>query len=152
MNIVLGSLTALGGVVILVATGSLAGVIAASINAESDSQSTFVAAPIIAAIGIGIAIFFVVLGLPAILGAWGLLNYRPWSRVLMLIVSAFHLLHIPIGTALGVYGLWVLTSEDGRRLLQSGGVAVPPAYPNQYAPAAYPQPYSPPPGPPPPAV
>jgi hypothetical protein len=29
--------------------------------------------------------------------------------------------HIPLGTALGVYGLWVLVNDETRRLLESGG-------------------------------
>ncbi len=128
LNIVLGSLSALAGLVILVASGTVAGLIAAAINSADGSGTPFIAAPLIAAIGFGIAIFFVVLGLPAIIGGWGLLHYRPWSRILMLIVSAFHLLHVPIGTAIGIYGLWVLTTEEGSRLLQSGGLAVQPLY------------------------
>ncbi len=134
------------------AAGTLAGVIAGAITrAESDSQAPFIASPIIAAIGIGIAIFFIALGLPAIIGGWGLFHYRPWSRILMLIVSAFHLLHVPIGTAVGVYGLWVLTSDEGRRILQSGGAALPITAPGQYARPAYPS-YNSPPGPTPPPV
>jgi hypothetical protein len=83
------------------------------------------AAPIAATIGMVIATFFFALGLPAIIGGWGLLHYRPWSRILMIVISVFHLFHIPLGTALGVYGLWVLLNDDSRRLLESGGAYVP---------------------------
>ncbi len=152
LNIVLGCLTALAGLVILVAAGTLAGIIATAITrGDSDPQAPLIVAPIIAAVGLGIAIFFIVLGLPAIIGGWGLFRYRPWSRVLMLIVSAFHLLHVPIGTAVGIYGFWVLTSDEGRRILQSGGAALPPAASGQYTRASYPA-YNPPPGPTPPPV
>ena len=59
--------------------------------------------------------------MPAILGGWVLLNFRPWARPLMIVLSVLHLIHVPFGTALGVYGLWVLFSDDSRRLLESGG-------------------------------
>jgi len=72
-------------------------------------------------VGICVAIFLLVLAAPVIIGGWGLLNFRPWSRMLMIVLSVLHLIHIPLGTALGVYGLWVLFSDEGRRLLESGG-------------------------------
>jgi hypothetical protein len=133
LNIVMGSLTALIGVIALLAMGTIAGVIAASLRsaAGSDFHDGVMAAPIAATIGMVIAIFFFALGLPAIIGGWGLLHYRPWSRILMIVISVLHLFHIPLGTALGVYGLWVLLNEDSRRLLESGGAYVPtqrPAY------------------------
>jgi hypothetical protein len=80
--------------------------------------------------------FFVLLGLPSILGGWGLMRYRPWSRILMIVVSAFHLFHVPLGTALGIYGLWVLLSPETQRILESGGGYLPPTQ----APATYPPP------------
>jgi hypothetical protein len=39
---------------------------------------------------------------------WGLLQRQPWARILTLILGFISLLHIPFGTALGVYTLWVL--------------------------------------------
>lgn len=39
---------------------------------------------------------------------WGLLQRLPWARVLSLIVAFLALFSIPLGTALGVYTLWVL--------------------------------------------
>ena len=123
LNIIMGSLTALVGLVALLAMGSIAGFLTATLASagDSDFHDHVVAAPIIATIGLAVGIFFIALGLPAILGGWGLLHYRPWSRILMIVVSAFHLFHIPLGTALGAYGLWVLLQTESQRLLQSGG-------------------------------
>lgn len=39
---------------------------------------------------------------------WGLLQREPWGRILALVVGFISLFNIPIGTALGVYTLWVL--------------------------------------------
>ena len=61
--------------------------------------------PLIAAF----AIFSIVKAAAGFLAGWGLLNRQPWARPLTIalaIVSLF--IHIPFGTALGVYTLWVL--------------------------------------------
>jgi len=54
---------------------------------------------------------------------WGLLHREPWARILALIVAFLALLNIPIGTALGIYTLWVLlpaqSDQDYRLLGQS---------------------------------
>ena len=39
---------------------------------------------------------------------WGLLQRESWARILALIVGFIALLNIPLGTALGIYTLWVL--------------------------------------------
>ncbi len=133
LNIVMGGLTAFAGVVVLIVMGGLAGFLAAD---SSDSRE---AAPWMGLLGMAICAFLVALALPAIIGGWGLLKYKSWSRVLMIVVSALSLLHIPLGTALGVYGLWVLTNDQTRQLLDSGGAYPPPAFtmpqqPMQYGP------------------
>lgn len=136
LNIVMGSLTALAGVVALLAMGTIAGFIVASLPSasESDYHNGAVAAPVIVTIGFVIASFFLLLGLPAILGGWGLMRFRSWSRILMIIVSFFHLFHIPLGTALGAYGLWVLLNEESRRILESGGAYTLPVPPGNFGP------------------
>jgi zinc-ribbon domain len=49
---------------------------------------------------------------------WGLLNYRPWARMLTLILGVISLIHIPFGTALGIYTLWVLLPAESEREYQ----------------------------------
>jgi len=44
----------------------------------------------------------------------GLLQYQTWGRTLALLMSAINLIKLPFGTALGIYGFWVLLSERGR--------------------------------------
>jgi hypothetical protein len=39
---------------------------------------------------------------------WGLLQKEPWARVLTLVLAFISLFHVPFGTALGIYSLWVL--------------------------------------------
>lgn len=53
-----------------------------------------------------------------IIAGIGLLNYKSWGRILMLVVSAFSLINIPIGTIVGVYSFWVLMQDETIRLFQ----------------------------------
>jgi hypothetical protein len=119
LNMVVGGLAAVAGVVVLVVMGSVAKLL--TVSGAINDQDAATAAPIVAIVGVCIASFLLVIAAPALVGGWGLLNFRPWSRILMIVVSILHLFHIPIGTALGVYGLWVLFSDDARRLLETGG-------------------------------
>jgi hypothetical protein len=42
------------------------------------------------------------------IAGWGLLQRQDWARIVALVVGFVALLNVPIGTALGVYTLWVL--------------------------------------------
>ena len=42
------------------------------------------------------------------LAGWGLLQREPWARMLTVVLAFIALFHIPFGTALGIYTLWVL--------------------------------------------
>jgi len=39
---------------------------------------------------------------------WGLLQREPWARIVALVLAFISLFNIPIGTAIGVYTMWVL--------------------------------------------
>lgn len=56
-----------------------------------------------------IILFFSSLG---IIGGIGLFSYKPWARILVMIVSAMNCLNVPIGTARGVYSIWVLMQPE----------------------------------------
>ncbi len=46
---------------------------------------------------------------------WGLLEGETWARVLTIVLGFIALLHFPIGTALGVYTLWVLLPAESEQ-------------------------------------
>jgi len=50
-----------------------------------------------------------------IAAGWGLLDRRPWARVLALVIGIISLVHVPFGTALGIYTLWVLLPGDSEQ-------------------------------------
>jgi hypothetical protein len=43
--------------------------------------------------------------------AWGLFERQPWARLLGLVVGFLALLRFPLGTALGIYTIWVLLPQ-----------------------------------------
>lgn len=45
-------------------------------------------------------------------------RYLPWARLLALGLAVINLVLLPFGTALGIYGCWVLLTDDGRRLFE----------------------------------
>ena len=60
----------------------------------------------------GIGLFLGVLCILGIIGGIGLFAKSNWARILVLILSAIDLLSFPIGTALGVYTIWVLVQAE----------------------------------------
>jgi len=53
-----------------------------------------------------------VLFLPTVIAGAGLLRVSPWSRTVGIIVSVLELVLFPLGTIVGLYGLYVLLSEN----------------------------------------
>lgn len=54
-----------------------------------------------------IAVFVLLFAIPSIIGGVGLLNKKKWALTLVLILGCFKLFSFPIGTALGIYTIWV---------------------------------------------
>jgi hypothetical protein len=46
---------------------------------------------------------------------WGLFQREPWARMLTIVLSFLSLFNVPLGTALGIYGLWVLLPAESER-------------------------------------
>ena len=59
-----------------------------------------------------------VLSAAGIAGAVGVLKRREWGRILLLVVSCFSLLRLPLGTLLGGYSIWVLMKDESIRLFR----------------------------------
>lgn len=58
-----------------------------------------------------IILFF---SIPSVIAGIGLLYKQKWALILALILGCFKLFSFPIGTALGVYTIWVY-AEDGKQ-------------------------------------
>jgi hypothetical protein len=72
-------------------------------------EIVFVIAPIILGV---ISAIIIVISILGIIGAIGVLKKKEWGRILLLIVSFFNLLHVPLGTILGVYTIWALFNDE----------------------------------------
>ena len=55
-----------------------------------------------------ISALILVKGSAGFIAGWGLLQREPWGRLLALVLGFISLFNIPLGTALGIYTLWVL--------------------------------------------
>lgn len=62
-----------------------------------------------------VASFFMLKAILALIAGWGLLDYQPWARMFALVLGFLALLLPPVGTALGIYTLWVLLPEQSEQ-------------------------------------
>jgi hypothetical protein len=114
LNIVLGGLGICAALIDLIFFGGLAGVVSAQPDQDAE-----VGAAVLGLIG-GIAFVLVaMISVPGLIAGIGLFNFRPWARTLALVVSAMNLFNIPFGTALGIYGFWVLMKDETTALIKA---------------------------------
>ncbi len=109
LNIAWGVLGFIGALVIFLIFGGAMGVI--GMTAHQDPGAG-IAIPIVGLVGGVIFLVILVTSIPSFVIGIGLLRCAWWSRIAGIILSAVHLLNVPFGTALGIYGLWVLLSRD----------------------------------------
>jgi hypothetical protein len=109
LHIVFGALGVLVGIAVFAVFGGVAGVM------HNDPDAANVV-PMMGGLGAIIMILVFCASIPGIVGGIGLMSYKPWARVLIIVLSALELISIPFGTALGIYGLWVLLTKDGAQL------------------------------------
>jgi hypothetical protein len=114
MHMVYGILGVLAGIIVLVIFGGLAGLV----SVAGRSGDSLIAVPILGGIGAFVFLLLLALSLPGIIAGFGLLQLRPWARILTIVLSALELMSVPLGTVLGIYGLWVLLSPGGEQLFR----------------------------------
>ncbi len=78
---------------------------------------------IVPAILVFIAVLILLGSVAGIVGAAAVLKRREWGRILLLVVSFFTLLDVPLGTLLGGYSIWVLMTDETIRMFKNGGEA-----------------------------
>ena len=112
----------LGGLGVLAALGLMAlfGGAAGIVGMGAESEEAAVAIPIIGITGAMLTAFLLVLSLPGVIAGFGLLAYKPWARILGIVLAAINLINIPIGTIFGAYALWALLHKDSERLFAAG--------------------------------
>ncbi len=111
----------IGAMFLILAAGGAAGIVGAA--AEPDDAA--IAIPIIGIAGTALAMFLTVFALPGLVTGYGLLQRKPWARIVGIVLSAINLINIPIGTVIGLYGLWVLLSKDTEPLFDGSPMVRP---------------------------
>jgi hypothetical protein len=98
-----------------VAVGGAAGIV----GAAADPQDAAIAIPILGIAGTMLIVVLSVFALPGLVAGYGLLTFKPWSRIVGIVLSAVGLIYFPFGTLLGGYGLWVLLNKDSERVFDA---------------------------------
>ncbi len=107
-----GGCMLLGALFLAMTMGGVAGIV----GAAADPEDAAIAIPILGIAGTALAAFLGIFSLPSLLTGYGLFTYKPWARIVGIVLSAISLIFIPIGTIAGAYGLWVLLNKDTERL------------------------------------
>jgi hypothetical protein len=78
-------------------------------EAGPDAQWVFVwLVPFIRIVAVVVILFF---SIPSIIGGVALLNNKSWALTLLLILGCFKLFSFPIGTAIGIYTIYVYSEN-----------------------------------------
>jgi hypothetical protein len=110
-----GALVVLAGVSLLLLAG---GAVAELLDPVGTSVG--IAAGLTAGAFAVLGIFAVIWGLLHLLAAKWLKQRKASGRMLMLALALTNLLVLPFGTALGIYALWTLLTNEGRHLFEVG--------------------------------
>jgi tRNA A-37 threonylcarbamoyl transferase component Bud32 len=105
LSIVFGTMGALFGTFLFVVISG-GGVISGDSTAES----------ITGIVATALGGFFMLISVPDIIAGIGLLKRRSWARILAFALAILDLMQIPIGTAIGIYVIWVLLNDDTIKL------------------------------------
>jgi|SRR5579884_759841 len=114
LEIAMSACGLLGAAALTLIFGGAMGLVGAS--GHSDAAYTL---PLIGLTGLALVIFLLALSLPGLVVGIGLLKHRPWARVAGIVLSIAGMMFVPFGTALGIYGLWVLFSKETEQLFQA---------------------------------
>jgi hypothetical protein len=106
--------------VLVVGIGGTMGIVGAS--GDPDAA---LAIPIIGIVGTAVLGVITVLCLPGLVTGIGLLYFKPWARVVGIVLAAICLIGFPWFTILGAYGLWVLLSKDSEHLFRASTAMTP---------------------------
>jgi hypothetical protein len=77
-----------------------------------------IAQNVLSFIGNSIGLILLFVSTIGVIGGIGLFSFRPWARILVMIVSALNCLNVPVGTAKGIYSLWVLMQPETIELFE----------------------------------
>ena len=112
LHLVFGAIFLMTAAFLMLTLGGAAGIV----GMAADPEDAAVAIPILGIAGTALGMMMLALALPGLIAGWGLLKLKSWARILTIVLSVLNLLNFPLGTVLGIYGLWVLLNKDTERL------------------------------------
>ncbi len=113
--IVFGSLGLIGAFILALLFGGAAGIVGIVAQTEPDAA---VALPIVSLVGTIVVLLVFLLSIPELVAGIGLIKFRPWARILSIVICVLNLLKFPMGTLVGGYGMWVLLSGETEELFR----------------------------------
>jgi hypothetical protein len=115
LYIALSALGLCAALFLFFAVGAATGIV----GLNADSQDAAVAIPIIGLAGTALVAFLLIVSLPGLITGIGLLRFRPWARIVGIVLAVLQLINFPFGTVVGIYALWVLLSRATEPLFSS---------------------------------
>ncbi len=112
LHIVFGGLGLFAALIVLMVFGGVAGIV----HMSDTTQDGVLGGAVVGLIGAVIMGIMLVISLPGLIAGIGLLSFQPWARILTIVLSVIELPGFPFHTALGIYGLWALLSNEGAAL------------------------------------
>lgn len=112
-----GGLQLLGAVFMILIYGGMGAAMLAGAR-RSEEQAI---GGIFLVVGVAVGIFVLLFAAFYFLAGWKLHKMKPGARTWGIIASCIALLGFPLGTALGIYGLWFFFGEQGKNFYNNGG-------------------------------
>ena len=122
-------LQVLGVIIGLIFVVAFSGIILTNVNGNDAVPFAFIG------IVFGVAmVISILLLIPIAFAGFKMFKEKSNAKIWGIIASIISLISFPIGTALGVYGLWFLLGEQGRQFYEGGQIAskYPPPPPNSW--------------------
>ena len=126
---IMAGLQLLGGVFMFLVYVGLGGFMMSSSSREDEQ----VMGGVFMGVGVLVGLICIAFGLLTLFAGFKVKNVQSIGRTLGIVISIISLFSVPIGTALGIYGLWFFFGDMGKNLY--AGVE-----PGSYAPPPPPQP------------
>lgn len=102
--------------IVLAIFGGVAGLVRTT---AGEGPGAAIGVPLLGVVGGLLFLMLAVVSSPCVIAGVGLLKRREWARVLTIVLCVLNVFNIPLGTVLGIYGLWVLFHQQTVPLFQA---------------------------------
>ena len=118
LNIVLGVLGLFVAIGILYFNGGKDGLLNISPAEKEAGGVPLSAMPITGLYLLILSGYLILIAAPLVATGYGLYKLQPWARWVGIVANAVNILNVPFGTAVGLYALWVLMSDETEPLFE----------------------------------